>query len=119
MPRWRAQPVDHHNDSKFFEWLGVLMGQMIAAVGENDNVARAEVAGRDQRLCVQEKIGRVKIKTGRNAGKFRSIVERCKYCSMAGRKEPLNEDSGGESWCESYGLSVCMPPPHVYVQGGP
>ena len=42
MPRWQEAPTDHHNDSKLFEWLGVLLSQLMERVRENDHVAREE-----------------------------------------------------------------------------
>ena len=96
LPKWTRTNYEGDDDSKLFAWLGALMGSLINMVEENDNVARAEVAVREERECRQVPIGRKRVKTGRGEGNYRAIQQRCKYCTMVGKKEKFNPDSNAK-----------------------
>jgi hypothetical protein len=90
LPAWQVSS----DTSKFFKWLGVLLGQLEKMAKENDNVLRADTeALLAVAKCEQRAIGHVIIQSGPNAGKKRTTQERCRYCSLAGRHEPRNERS--------------------------
>ena len=91
-PAWQAAS----DRSKFFKWLGVLLAQLETMAKENDHVLRAEeVPVVVVEKCEQGKIGSVIIQNGNgpNAEKKRTVQERCRCCSAAGRMEPRNERS--------------------------
>ena len=96
LPKWSRNNWDGDEESKLFAWLGALTGSLIEMVEENDNVARAETAVQEERVCRQVPIGRKKIKTGVGEGSCRAIQQRCRYCSLAGKKEITNCDSNAK-----------------------
>ena len=90
LPAWQAAS----DRSKFFKWLGVLLAQLETMAKENDHVLRAEEAPVVvAEKCEQGKIGSVIIQNGPNAGKKRTVQERCRHCSAAGRMEPIKRGS--------------------------
>ena len=90
LPAWQAAS----GRSKFFKWLGVLLAQLETMAKENDHVLRAEEATVVvAEKCEQGKIGSVIIQNGPNAGKKRTVQERYRYCSAAGRMEPIKRGS--------------------------
>jgi hypothetical protein len=85
LPAWQAAS----DTSKFFKWLGVLLGKLEIMAKENDHVLRAEKGA----VVVVEKyeqgkVGSAIIQSGPNAEKKRTAQERCRCCSAGGRMEP-------------------------------
>ena len=95
MPKWkRGLETDSSDDSKFFRWLGALTERMVEKVGENDNVLRADILAQNSGKCKQVLIGKKRIRNGSGVRAFRTIQERCRYCSKARRQEKCNEGTG-------------------------
>ena len=96
MPKWRARrdAQGSKDQSLFFDFLSDLMSQMREKLADNDNVMRDPEP--EVPVCKQVPIGRYEIKTGANAGRFRQIQQRCRYCQLAGRYERLNRNSGAK-----------------------
>ena len=96
MPKWRSAVANYgcHDTSKLFDFIADLCATMKTLLSENDDVMREPepVA----QVCKQVPIGKYEIKTGNNAGKFRQIQQRCRYCHLAGRCERLNAASGAK-----------------------
>ena len=94
MPKWKPNSdSDTEKDFKFFRWLGALLERMIEKVGENDNVARADALSNNDGECKQILIGQKRIRNGSGTRDFRTIQERCRYCSIAKRCEKHNAAS--------------------------
>ena len=113
VPKWKNRYTGAHDGGTFFAWLGGLVGQMLARVKENDNVARPENCEPMHQTCRQIKIGTKKIQSGVQAGKMRPIQERCRYCTLAGRYEamtPSRQKKGANRT-----IYCCEKHPNVYM----
>ena len=84
MPKWKGAT----EDSKFFEWMGALLGQLEDMAKDNDHVLRADKDVVVEAVTYKQvKIGTTTIKEGANAGKKRTMQGRCRHCSLNKRFE--------------------------------
>jgi hypothetical protein len=84
MPKWKGA----REESKFFEWVGALLGQLEDMAKENDYVLCAENDAVVEAVTYEQvKIGTTTIKDGVHAGKKRTMQGRCRCCSLNKRFE--------------------------------
>ena len=117
LPAWQAAS----DTSKFFKWLGVLLGQLEIVAKENDHVLHAE---KEAVVVVEKfeqgKVGSAIIQSGTNAEKKRTAQERCRHCSAGagGRMEPRRAGSNVKPGANR--TSFCCklhPDEHTYKKG--
>ena len=113
MPKWKGCFTGAHDSGTFFSWLSDLVGLMLVRVKENDNVLMPENHEPIHQTCRQIKIGTKKTESGVQKGKMRSIQERCRYCTLAGRYEamtPSRQKKGAHRT-----IYCCAKHPNVYM----
>ena len=86
---------------------------MSERVKENGNVANPEQLDEMTQVCRQVPIGKKRIETGVQAGKMRPIQERCRYCTLAKRYEPMTESRTKKGANRT--IYCCAKHPKVYM----